>query len=152
VLVDGSNGIIAGHGRVLAAGTLGMTTAPTIELAHLTETQKRAYVLADNQLALNAGWDEKLLSVELLDFKDAGFEIGLTGFADGELAALFAKNASGLTESDEIPDAPSRPASALGDVWVLGTHRLACGDCIDPLIVDKALNGAKLRLMVTDPP
>jgi len=151
VLVDGSNGIIAGHGRVLAAGMLGMTTVPTIELAHLTETQKRAYVLADNKLALNAGWDQQLLALELADLKAMGADLGLTGFGEAELAALLGGNA-GLTDPDEVPELGKTAISRLGDVWRLGPHRLLCGDCTDPSLVEKALAGAKPQLMVTDPP
>jgi DNA modification methylase len=152
VLVDGERGIIAGHGRVLAARKLGLDEVPVIELTHLTEAQRRAYVIADNKLALNAGWDMDLLKVELGGLQADGFDLGLTGFSGDELAGLFAESTDGLTDPDEVPEVPVDPVSALGDVWVLGRHRIVCGDCTDALVVDKALNGVKPHLMVTDPP
>jgi DNA modification methylase len=152
VLIDGENGIIAGHGRVLAAGKLGMVSVPCIRLVHLTETQKRAYIIADNKLALNAGWDEELLGLELADLREDGFDLELTGFDGDELANLLAETTEGETDPDEVPEPPADPVSVLGDVWVLGRHRLACGDCTDQGAVDRALNGVKPHLMVTDPP
>jgi hypothetical protein len=117
-----------------------------------TAAQKRAYVLADNKLALNAGWDDDLLKIELGDLQAFDFDLGLIGFSADEIAGLtFDKNA-GLTDPDDTPDAPATPVSEPGDVWLLGKHRLVCGDCTDPLVVDKALNGVKPHLMVTDPP
>jgi DNA modification methylase len=152
VLVDGDRGIIAGHGRVLAARKLGLNEVPVIELTHLTEAQRRAYVIADNKLALNAGWDMDLLKVELGGLQADGFDLGLTGFSGDELAGLFAESTDGLTDPDEAPEVPVDPVSVLGDVWLLGRHRIVCGDCTDALVVDKALNGVKPHLMVTDPP
>jgi DNA modification methylase len=153
VLVDEANGIIAGHGRVLAARKLGMQDVPAIRLAHLTEAQKRAYVIADNKLALNAGWDEELLRLELNDLQDLNFDVALTGFSTEELDALMAPpGTEGLTDPDAVPEAPEHPVSVPGDVWLLGRHRLACGDCTDALVVEKALAGVKPHLMVTDPP
>jgi len=153
VLLDEANGIIAGHGRVLAARKLGMQDVPAIRLAHLTEAQKRAYVIADNKLALNAGWDEELLRLELKDLQDLNFDVALTGFSTEELDALMAPTGTeGLTDPDAVPEAPEHPVSVPGDVWLLGRHRLACGDCTDPLVVEKALAGVKPHLMVTDPP
>ena len=112
VLVDGASGIIAGHGRVLAARKLGLARVPVIELAHMTEAQKRAYVLADNQLALNAGWDEALLRLELADLADLGFDLGLIGFGEGELERLLAGDSrTGLTEDDEAPALPEQAVS-----------------------------------------
>jgi len=153
VLVDEANGIIAGHGRVLAARKLKMADVPAIRLAHLTEAQKRAYVIADNKLALNAGWDVELLRLEINDLRGLEFDVSLTGFSTEELDALMAApGTEGLTDPDEIPEAPEHPVAAPGDVWLLGRHRLVCGDSTDPLSVDKALNGVKPHLMVTDPP
>jgi DNA modification methylase len=152
VLVDADRGIIAGHGRLLAARKLGLDEVPVIELAHLTEAQRRAYVIADNKLALNAGWDLDLLKVELGGLQADGFDLGLTGFSGDELASLFAEVNDGLTDPDEVPEVPVDPVSVLGDVWLLGRHRIVCGDCTDPLVVDKALAGVKPHLMVTDPP
>jgi hypothetical protein len=152
VLVDEADGIIAGHGRVLAAHKLGIAEIPVMVAAGWTAAQKRAYVLADNKLALNAGWDDAMLRVEIDDLQGTGFDLGLIGFSADEIAALtFDKNA-GLTDPDEAPDAPAIPASAPGDIWLLGKHRLVCGDCTDPLVVGNALNGVKPHLMVTDPP
>ena len=152
VLVDEADGIIAGHGRVLAAHKLGIAEIPVMVAAGWTAAQKRAYVLADNKLALNAGWDDAMLRVEIDDLQGTGFDLGLIGFSADEIAALtFDKNA-GLTDPDEAPDAPAATVSELGDVWLLGKHRLVCGDCTDALVVGNALNGVKPHLMVTDPP
>ena len=153
VLVDEANGIIAGHGRVLAARKLKMADVPAIRLSHLTEAQKRAYVIADNKLALNAGWDIELLRLEINDLRGLEFDVALTGFSTEEIDALMAApGTEGLTDPDAIPEAPERPIAVPGDVWLLGRHRLVCGDCTDPLAVEKALNGVKPHLMVTDPP
>lgn len=152
VLVDGERGVIAGHGRLLAARQLGMDTVPTIELAHLTEAQKRAYVLADNRLALSAGWDDELLRLELGDLQTAGFDLGLTGFDPAEIEALFALTNAGLTDPDEVPAAPETPVSRLGDLWLLSKHRLICGDSTDEATVGPLLDGVRPALMVTDPP
>jgi DNA modification methylase len=123
-----------------------------IELTHLTEAQRRAYVIADNKLALNAGWDLDLLKVELGSLQADGFDLGLIGFSGDELVELLADSTDGLTDPDEVPEVPVDPVSVLGDVWLLGRHRIVCGDCTDPLVVDKALAGVKPHLMVTDPP
>lgn len=152
VLVDEGGSIIAGHGRVMAARKLGLADVPVMVAAGWSEAQRRAYVLADNKLALNAGWDTDLLKVELGELQAGGFELGLTGFSGDELAALLAEASPGLTDPDETPEPPAEPVAVLGDVWVLGRHRIVCGDCTDPLVVDKALNGVRPHLMVTDPP
>ncbi len=152
VLIDADNGIIAGHGRVMAAGKLGMDKVPCIRLAHLTETQKRAYIIADNKLALNAGWDEEMLALELGELADLDFDMGLIGFSEDELAGLLAETTEGETDPDEVPEPPVDPVTVLGDVWILGKHRIACGDCTDQGTVDKALNGVQPHLMVTNPP
>lgn len=152
VLIDGDNGIIAGHGRVLAARKVGMATVPCIELAHLTDTQRRAYILADNKLALNAGWDVELLGLELADLQAMDFDVSLAGFDADELAELLADKTEGLTDPDEVPEAPAEPVSVLGDVWLLGKHRIVCGDSTDADVVAKCLNGVVPHLMVTDPP
>src|SRR3984893_10994159 len=151
VLVDEADGIIAGHGRVLAAHKLAIAEVPVMVAAGWSEAQKRAYVLADNKLALNAGWDNDLLKIELGDLQAFDFDLGLIGFSADEIAGL-TFDRSGLTDPDEAPDAPAIPVSAPGDVWLLGQHRLVCGDCTDPLVVDKALAGVNPHLMVTDPP
>ena len=154
VLVDGSNGIIAGHGRVLAARKLGFDQVPVIELAHLTESQKRAYVLADNKLAENAGWDDELLRIELEALQAAGFDLSLTGFADDELAALMAELAGneGLTDDDAVPEVTDDPVSQPGDVWLLGEHRLLCGDATDPVALETLMGSDLADMAFTDPP
>ena len=152
ILTDGDRGIIAGHGRLLAARKLGMTEVPVIELAHLTPAQKRAYVLADNRLALSAGWDDDLLRLELGALQTEGFDFALTGFDIGEIDALFALPTGGLTDPDDIPEIPTDPVSRLGDIWCLGRHRLVCGDATDPAVVAAVLAGVRPHLMVTDPP
>lgn len=152
ILLDGERGIIAGHGRVLAARKLGMDKLPCIELVHLTDAQRRAYILADNKLALNADWDEELLKIELADLKMQDFDLELIGFDADELVNLLAERTEGLTDPDDAPAVPENPVSLLGDVWLLGRHRIVCGDCTDPQIVEKCLNGVKPHLMVTDPP
>ena len=151
VLVDEQSNIIAGHGRVLAAQSLGIPEVPVMVATGWSEEQKRAYLIADNKLGLNAGWDEEVLRLELLDLRDSGVDLGLTGFGEFELAKLFGST-EGNTDPDDTPETPATPISQPGDVWLLGRHRLVCGDCTDAAVVDKALGGAKPRLMVTDPP
>jgi DNA modification methylase len=152
VLVDGASGIIAGHGRVLAARKLGLERVPVIELAAMTEVQKRAYVLADNQLALNAGWDEALLRLEVADLSDLGFDLGLIGFGAGELERLLAGSKEGLTEDDDAPALPDQAITRPGDLWVLGEHRLLCGDATVPGDVERVLDGQLADMTWTDPP
>ena len=153
ILVDGDNGVIAGHGRILAARKLGLTKVPVIELAYLTPNQKRAYILADNKLALNAGWDNELLALELGDLKEAGFDLGLTGFDEDELKSLMENDASaGLTDEDAVPEAPIEPVTKLGDVYLLDNHRLLCGDSTVLANVEKLLDGALADMVFTDPP
>ena len=153
VLVDRDGGIIAGHGRVLAAESLGMLEVPTLDVHWLTSAQRRAYVIADNQLALNAGWDEALLQQELIALRDLGFQLPILGFSDQQLETLlWGDGITGNTDPDEAPPVPVRPVSAPGDVWLLGRHRLICGDSTDAATVGKVLAGVKPHLMVTDPP
>jgi DNA modification methylase len=151
VLIDEEGGIIAGHGRVLAARLLGWPEAPVVVARGWSEPKKRAYKLADNKLALNAGWDEALLRVELADLREMGADLGLLGFDAGELAALLGGK-EGLTDPDEAPEPEADAVSRPGDAWLLGAHRLVCGDCTDPAAVELALAGARPHLMVTDPP
>ena len=152
VLVDEAGGIIAGHGRVLAARKLGLAEVPVMVAAGWSEAQRRAYVLADNKLTLNAGWDAALLASELQGLAELGFDLGLTGFTADELAALSADPNPGLTDPDAAPEAPAAPVSVLGDVWILGRHRLICGSSTDATTVAQVLNGVRPHLMVTDPP
>ena len=152
VLIDEHNTLIAGHGRVLAAQSLGLPQAPAITLEGLTAAQKRALRIADNKLALSAGWSDELLRAELIDLKIDGFDLGLTGFSGLELADLLTPRTDGLTDPDEVPEAPAEPVSQRGDVWLLGRHRLVCGDATNADDVALALNGVQPHLMVTDPP
>jgi DNA modification methylase len=152
ILVDGDNGIIAGHGRLLAARKLGMTEVPVIELAGMSATEKRAYVIADNKLVLNAGWDREVLSLELKDLEGLGFDLSLTGFGDEELAGLFNIRGTGLTDPDQVPEVEEVAISRPSDCWLLGRHRLVCGDSTNPAHVAAALAGVVPHLMVTDPP
>ena len=152
VLVDETGGLIAGHGRVLAAKKLGLADIPVMVASGWSDAQKRAYVLADNKLAENAGSDEGLLKVELIDLEAMNFDAALTGFSADELAALTTDKTAGLTDPDEAPKAPGEPVTRFGDVWLLESHRLVCGDSTTVESVDKALNGVKPHLMVTDPP
>jgi DNA modification methylase len=154
LLIDETNGIIAGHGRVLGAKKAGMRDVPCIIVTGLTETQKRALVLADNQLTLNGGWDTDTLVEELGILVSEGFDVsGIVGFSDEDLAKLIGGGTgTGLTDEDAIPEPPVHPVSQPGDVWILGRHRLVCGDSTDALVVEKCLNGVTPHLMVTDPP
>ena len=153
ILVDGANGIIAGHGRLMAARKLGYTEVPTIELKDLTETQRKAYIIADNRLALNAGWDNEMLTIELGELGDLGFDLELTGFTDEEIKALMPVDVTeGLTDEDATPEVPETPTTVLGDVWVLGKHRLMCGDSTSIDAVDRLMDGGKADMVFTDPP
>lgn len=153
VLVDGDGVIIAGHGRTMAAQRLGMKEVPCLRLSHLTEAQKRAYVIADNKLALNAGWDDEMLALELRNLRDEDFDLSLTGFDDAELAALLADAvAEGLVDEDAVPEAPEVPVTVEGDVWLLGRHRLMCGDSTSIDAVEKLMDGRKADMVFTDPP
>ena len=165
VLVDGDNGIIAGHGRLAAAHKLGLTEVPVIELAHLSPTQKRAYVISDNRLALDAGWDDAMLALELAELSEAGFDLALTGFEDAEIEALLAddlgdgdgdgdqeQDADESDAADDVPDTPTTPVSRSGDVWALGQHRLICGDAADPSVIAILMRGELAKLCFTSPP
>jgi ParB-like chromosome segregation protein Spo0J len=152
--VDTKAGIIAGHGRLLAARKLQLAEVPVIVLDHLTEAQKRAYILADNQLALNAGWDDALLAAELAALQQEDFDVTLVGFEDEELARLLAAQdaTAGLCDEDAAPPAPQTPTSQLGDLWLLGRHRLLCGDSTEPETVSRVLGAVKPTLLVSDQP
>jgi len=157
ILVDGQRGVIAGHGRILAARKLEMTQVPVIELAHLTETQKRAFILAENKLAERAGWDDELLSLELAELDASGVDLALTGFDDGEIDALLAKAGGDVPAPDDeaaedIPEQPAQPVSRPGDIWHLGPHRLICGDAADPNVVSDLMADEQAALCFTSPP
>ncbi|WP_299477124.1 ParB N-terminal domain-containing protein [uncultured Paracoccus sp.] len=155
VLIAEDGTLIAGHGRVLAARLLGLPTVPAITLTGLSDSQRRALVLADNRIALNAGWDESLLALELGDLKEAGFDLGIMGFEDGELDRLLAgavDEDSSSTPPVIIPEPPRNPASRTGDLWILGEHRLLCGDSTSHDDVRRLMNGERAVLFATDPP
>jgi DNA modification methylase len=153
VLIDETGSIIAGHGRVMAARKLAISDVPSIRLTHLTEAQKKAYVIADNKLALNAGWDDEMLAVELSDLQDMGFDLDLTGFSTDEIEALLAPTGTeGLTDEDAVPEVPEAPVTVLGDVWLLGKHRVMCGDSTSIDAVEKLMDGVKADVFFTDPP
>jgi DNA modification methylase len=162
VLVDGSQGIIAGHGRLAAARKLGLAEVPVIELGHLTLAQKRAYVIADNRLALDAGWDEEMLAIELAELSESGYDLTLTGFTNDEIEELLvdAEDGAGTDDStdtsedaaNDVPDAPVNPVSRSGDVWQLGAHRVICGDATDANVVTALMAGDQAVLCFTSPP
>jgi DNA modification methylase len=155
-ILAGSDGIvIAGHARLQAARKLGMTEVPVIVLDHLNETQRRALILADNRLALNAGWDEEMLRVELTALEEEGFNLDVVGFTDAELEDLLRDadtTAPGGTDEDAVPEAPESAVTAPGDVWLLGDHRLLCGDSVHIDSVEKVLAGGLADMVFTDPP
>jgi len=153
VLVDKDNMIIAGHGRMKAAMRLGLTEVPCIRLDHLNDFQKKAYIIADNKLALNAGWDDELLRLELGQLNEDGFDLSLTGFDDDELSKLLIpEQIDGLTDEDDVPEVPEDPVTVEGDVWILGNHRLMCGDSTSIDAVDNLMDGQKADMVFTDPP
>jgi len=154
ILISETNDIIAGHGRLLAASKLAMTEVPCIRLSHLTEQQRKAYVIADNKLALNAGWDEELLALELGELQAGEFDLGLTGFSEDELADLLnlAVEEEGLTDPDAVPEPPADPVTKPGDIWVCGNHRVMCGDSTSIDAVEQLIDGTKADMVFTDPP
>lgn len=157
VLIGDNNEIIAGHGRVLAARHLGMTEVPTIRLSHLNEVQRRAYVLADNKLALNAGWDKSILAIELQGLVDLGFDVELTGFSLAEVDFVLDEAAESdpavvTGPEDILPDMPVRAISRAGDVWLLGRHKLVCGDAREIADYERLLGNELVDLIFTDPP
>jgi hypothetical protein len=154
ILVDTNAGIIAGHGRLLAAQKLGLEEVPVIVLDHLSEAQKRAYIIADNQLALNAGWDDEILRSELAALQSESFDVSLIGFEDEELARLLAAQdaTEGLTDEDAVPELPQTPVSMTGDLWILEDHKLLVGDATKQLDVETLMAGDFADLVSTDPP
>lgn len=154
VLVDKDDVIIAGHGRVMAARKCGLMEVPCIRLGHLTETQRKAYVIADNRLALNAGWDNELLTIELNELLADDFALDILGFNSDELKALLdpVTPTEGLTDEDAVPETPEEPKTKPGDIYRLGRHRLMCGDSTSIDAVEKLMDGASVDLVFTDPP
>jgi DNA modification methylase len=154
ILTDGDKGVIAGHGRLAAARKLELTEVPVIELGHLSPEQKKAYILADNRIALNSGWDEELLKLELQELQGVDFDLDLLGFGDDEIERLLNGDqvGGGLTEDDAIPEAPVDPVSRTGDLWILGNHRLLCGDSTVLSDVERLMGGQLADMAFTDPP
>lgn len=163
LLVSGDGDIMAGHGRLAAAQKLALDVVPVVVLDHLTPTQRRAYILADNALAQAAGWDEELLASELAELSAAGFDLALTGFSDKEIEDLLGDAdpgdgtnppIGGFTEDadEDIPQAPTNPISRAGDIWQLGAHRLICGDSTDPAVVAALMADERASLCFTSPP
>ena len=154
VLTDGDKGVIAGHGRLMAARKLGVKEVPVIELAHLTPEQKKAYILADNRIAENAGWDQELLKLELAELQSMDYDLSLIGFSQEELDGFFedVEECGGLTEDDAIPETPVDPVSRPGDLWILGNHRLLCGDATVSAAVQALMGGQLADMAFTDPP
>jgi DNA modification methylase len=153
VLIDPDNVIIAGHGRIMAAQRLGFEQVPCMVADGWTEAQKKAYIIADNKLALNAGWDNELLAVEFGELKELDYDLELTGFGLDEIGDLMPDEIEdGLTDEDAVPEAPEQPVTVEGDIWLLGNHRLMCGDSTSIDAVDKLMDGQKADMVFTDPP
>ena len=154
ILVDGHAGIVAGHGRLLAARKLGLPEVPVVVLDHLTDTQRRAYIIADNKLSENAGWDEEILAAELADLQHDGLDLKLVGFSDEELAALLAEDGKDSEAEEEQPlaEPPAQPVTRPGDLWSIGKHRLICGDCRDIRAIARMFDGQKANVVITSPP
>lgn len=153
LLIDEDNCLIAGHGRLMAADRMGLKEVPTIVLSGLSETQKRAYLIADNKLALNATWDVDILRNEILALEELDFDISVIGFSDEELAELKIEELPpGLTDEDDVPELPEEPKTKLGDIYILGNHRLMCGDSTSIDAVERLMNGDLAELVFTDPP
>ena len=157
ILIGADGGVIAGHGRLMAARKLGLDDVPVIRLGHLSETQRRALIIADNKIAENAGWDEELLRLELADLKAEDFDLDLTGFDLSEVDRLLEsedgeQQAGGFAGEDTIPEPPVEPVSRPGDLWLLGDHRLLCGDSTNADDVKRLMNGERAILFATDPP
>jgi ParB-like chromosome segregation protein Spo0J len=155
LLIDSNGMLIAGHGRYLAALKLGLDTAPVIILDHLSEIEKRAYLLADNKLAELSDWDDDTLASELAELKNADIDLGDLGFGGDELRLLLADAElpdTNQTEEAAIPEPPTEPVTRAGDIWLIGRHRLVCGDCRDRNVVYRVFDGARANLIITSPP
>lgn len=152
VAIDADGMILCGHGRVMAAQKLHMAEVPTVCLSHLSETQVKAYILADNKLALNAGWDNDMLKVELEDLKDSDFDLNLTGFSDDELKDILVEDPTEVQEDNFDGEPPEVAKSQLGDIWTMGEHRLMCGDSTSENDVKCLMQGELADLLITDPP
>jgi site-specific DNA-methyltransferase (adenine-specific) len=152
ILVDGV-GIIAGHGRLMAAQKLGLDKVPTIDCSDMNESQKKAYIIADNKLAMNAGWDTAMLTIEMQELQEEGFDLDLLGFDDKELNALLEPEVvQGLTDEDAVPETPKEASTKLGDIYILGKHRLMCGDSTSITDMEKLIDEQPVDMCLTDPP
>jgi site-specific DNA-methyltransferase (adenine-specific) len=154
ILIADDQSIVAGHGRLAAARKLGLTEVPVVRLSHLSDTQRKAYILADNRLALNAGWDNDLLKLELQELEIEGVDLEMLGFSKEELDGLLnsLEPTEGLTDEDAVPETPEEPITKPGDIWVLGKHRLMCGDSTSIDHLEKLCNGRQVDMWLTDPP
>jgi len=153
ILVDEAGNVIAGHGRIMAAQKLGLEDVPCMTAEGWSEAKRRAYVIADNKLALNAGWDDEMLRVEFGELRDLNFDLTLTGFDADEIDALFPDEPKeGLTDEDAVPEVPAVPVTVEGDVWLLGRHRLMCGDSTSIDAVERLMAGSVPNAVITDPP
>ena len=155
ILIDGKNNVIAGHGRLLAARKLGMAEVPVVPMDHLTDTQRRALILADNKIGENASWEDELLGIELAELQEAGFDLGLTGFSQDEWEALIAGDEAskdGLTDDDAVPEITETPISKTGDIWILGEHKVLCGDATKADDFKTLLGEELVDMTFTDPP
>jgi DNA modification methylase len=154
ILIADDQSIVAGHGRLAAARKLGLAEVPVVRLSHLSDTQRKAYILADNRLALNAGWDNDLLKLELQELEIEGVDLEMLGFSKEELDGLLnsLEPTEGLTDEDAVPEPPEEPITKPGDIWILGKHRLMCGDSTSVDAVNKLMNGDKADMVFTDPP
>lgn len=152
VIIDREFNVIAGHGRIAAAREENITEVPCVFVDHLTEAQKKAYILADNRMALDAGWDENMLRVELEALEEMGYDLGLTGFDEKELASLFPVEEAKEDDFDVEAELQKPTFTKVGDVWTLGRHRLVCGDSTDPAVYEVLMDGVKANLVITDPP
>lgn len=155
VIIDREYNVIAGHGRIMAAKEEGITEVPCVFVDYLTEAQKKAYILADNRMAMDAGWDEELLRIEIESLKDMDFNVGLIGFSEDELVELYGENKQSEVEDDDydLSDALEKAAFVKrGDIWTVGRHRLMCGDATSSEDVAALMDGKKANLIVTDPP
>ena len=150
ILIDDKNTIIAGHGRLMAAKKLNLDKVPTIKLSHLSDAQRKAYILADNRLAeVETSWDMELVSLELKNLQELDFDIDLTGFEIGDIGGV---DEAGLTDEDAVPEPPEEPISKMGDVWILGNHRVMCGDSTNSDNVNSLIDNNQIDLVYTDPP
>ena len=153
ILIAEDNTILAGHGRLAAARKLGLKQVPCVKESHLTETQRRAYIIADNKLSLNAGWDEDMLAIELSELQGADFDLDLLGFDESELVSIFEDDKEVEDDDFDVEEELNKPCfSKAGDIWTLGRHRLICGDSIKEETYKRLMDGKKANLVVTDPP